>query len=534
MKKTLQLFVIFMLLFSLIIPKADNIQTVYAETTDLIVSGEILNLREGPGLSYPIITTLKEGDSLSTIEKAGDWIHVRAGNHEGWVASWLTKSNNTSEENEKQKIIISQVDRLNVRSEPSLSSTVLAQLSSGQEATYIKQYDDWIQIQTGNVTGWVSEAYVTVNSITKSSPKKEQATKVADANLFTITVDAVNVRKKPDLTAKKIGVTYRGEQYKVLARENNWVQIELSNNKKGWVYNFYGSFTEEQSVSNPDNTDKTNSTKSSKKTDKTEKKTNTKNVTIIYNGTNLREQASTSSAVVQRADAGETFPIIATEDDWYKISLGKNKVAYVANWVVSTDGEQPTTTKTKSEPRKKGTLKGTTIVIDPGHGGNDHGTTGTRGTDEKDITLQTAELLKSKLRAAGANVILTRESDTYVDLRKRVAVGHQSEADAFISLHYDATKDSSVSGVTTYYLNSNQKNLAEYVHAGLSKKVEIRDRGVQPGNYLVLRENRQAAILIELGFLSNPNEERTVVTDKYREQATLGIYEGLLNYFDAQ
>ena len=129
---------------------------------------------------------------------------------------------------------------------------------------------------------------------------------------------------------------------------------------------------------------------------------------------------------------------------------------------------------------------------------------------------------------------MTRESDVYVDLRKRVAVAHQVEADAFISLHYDATENSSVSGITTYYTNSYQKELAEYVHAGLADKVSLRDRGVQPGNYLVLRENRQKAILIELGFLSNPSEERAISSNHYREQATLGIYEGIVDFFDAQ
>jgi N-acetylmuramoyl-L-alanine amidase len=62
----------------------------------------------------------------------------------------------------------------------------------------------------------------------------------------------------------------------------------------------------------------------------------------------------------------------------------------------------------------------------------------------------------------------------------------------------------------------------------------LRDRGAQPGNYLVLRENRQQAILIELGFLSNPSEESILTTEKFREQATLGIYNGVVNFFDNQ
>ena len=75
---------------------------------------------------------------------------------------------------------------------------------------------------------------------------------------------------------------------------------------------------------------------------------------------------------------------------------------------------------------------------------------------------------------------MTRESDEYVDLRKRISVGHQAGADAFISLHYDAVENSSVSGFTTYYMHSYQQNFASYVHKELGDMVSIRDRGAQP------------------------------------------------------
>ena len=512
MRQAFHLFIVCTLIFSIALPTASK-----AAGDDLVVTAEVLNLREGPGLSYPILLKLQEGDTVSTIEHAGDWIHVKAGNTEGWIAGWMTRANTGTESKQEQKVIISQVDHLNVRAEPSLSSTVLTQLSSGNEATYIKSQNDWIQIQYGTTTGWVSNQYVTVKELSKAAAD-EMVETPNEGNIFTVTVDAVNVRKKADLTSKRVGVAYRGEQFKILEQSNNWVHIQYKDNTEGWIYKFYGSFGAKETKSTSDASSSSGS------------------VTVIYEGTNLRAEASTSAAIVHRANAGETYSIVETEGDWYKVSVSGNKTAYVANWVVSpTDSvQQPAATKKAAVKRKKGTLKGLTIVIDPGHGGNDHGTTGSRGTDEKGITLKTAELLKSKLRAAGADVIMTRESDVYVDLRKRVAVSHQVDADAFISLHYDATENSSVSGITTYYLNSNQQELAQYVHAKLAKKVDLRDRGVQPGNYLVLRENRQKAILIELGFLSNPSEERSITTDYYREQATLGIYEGILNYFDSQ
>ena len=128
---------------------------------------------------------------------------------------------------------------------------------------------------------------------------------------------------------------------------------------------------------------------------------------------------------------------------------------------------------------------------------------------------------------------MTRESDTYVSLRKRVAVSGQVDADAFVSIHYDANPDPTVAGFTTYYTHPHQKALASSVNGSLASSINLRDRGAQPADFLVLRENRQNAILIELGFLSNAAEERTVTTDMFREQATHGIYNGLLDYFDA-
>lgn len=540
--KSLKYLFSFILLCSLLSPYTYVTNSAYAsnEESDLVVSADILYLREGPGLSYPIMTTLKEGEGLKFIEKQDDWYHVKVKDMDGWVASWLTSAtkSNTSSTNQSDEAssVISQVDHLNLRAEPDVSSSVLTQLNTGDEAEVLASQSNWVQISFNGSIGWVSTDYITIkkNEVEKLNNTSEveneeliedEETNVQlDPNLFTIAVDVVNIRQKADLSSKKLGTAKRDEQYEVLERDNNWVKIQFGK-KVGWIYSFYGTFQVTEKI--PASVDPEQAEESE-----------SQYVTIIYNGTNLREEPSTSSDVVVHADAGEKYKILATEGEWYKIEVDKNTTAYVANWVVSKDSDKEAKIgkdeSQKKEKRKKGTLKGLTIVIDPGHGGNDKGTTGARGTNEKDINLKTVEMLKSKLRSAGAEVIMTRESDVYVDLRKRVSISHQYSADAFISIHYDATSDSSISGFTTYYTNSYQRELAEYVHEGLSEKVTIRDRGVQPGNYLVTRENKQAAILIELGYLSNPSEESIVTTDFYREQATLGIYQGLLNYFDAQ
>ncbi|KOS60964.1 N-acetylmuramoyl-L-alanine amidase [Lysinibacillus agricola] len=518
--KFLHIIVIFALVLTIAIPSKSNIQSALADTSDLKVTGTILHLREGPGLSYPIITTLEEGDPLTSINREGDWIQVKTGNYEGWVASWLTAPTNAKQTIDQT--LISQVDRLNIRTEPDISSAVLGQLSTGNQANLIEKNGEWAKIDWNGLVGWVSTDYVTINDLPEKKaeadePKVEVSTKnVNKDTTFTVLVDTLNVRKDPDLNAKKIGTVSKGQAYKVLAQEHNWVQIQYNDKKAGWVYSFYGTFSNKKTTS------------------KSSSSSELESVTIIYNGTNLRTDATTAADVVERVDAGETYPIVGAKDDFYEIQVD-DKTAFVANWVVTTTSSSKAATATKEEkpkPRKKGTLNGLTIVVDAGHGGNDHGTTGQRGTNEKEITLKTASLLASKLSAAGANVIMTRESDEYVALRKRVSIAHQYEADAFISIHYDATDDSSINGFTSYYMNNNQQGLAEAINAGLSSKIDLKDRGTQQGNYLVLRENRQKAVLIELGFLSNASEERFITTAKFREQASLGIYQGILNYFN--
>lgn len=530
--KKMSILLITFLLLSTIFPTLPSPNIAFAEGDDLYVNAEILYLREGPGLSYPIIETLKEGETLTSISRDGEWHQVRVGKQEGWVAAWLVKSVESKTAASTAKTVITQVDALNLRAEPSLSSAVLTKISSGMEAEFIRQEQDWIQIQHQGLTGWVFVDYVTVKEATvlqtpsdsNETEKPTSETSVTstenDPNTFTVNVNTVNIRKKADLTSKNLGQATKGEQFNVISRDHNWVEIEYEKGKKGWIYSFYGTFT-----------------KQAPEQKSSDAKQNEGSVTIIYNGTNLREGASTSSNVVTRADAGHTYTIVETEGDWFKIALTDGKMAYVADWVVTENNGQNSAQQDKADKlaeRKKGTLKGVTIVLDAGHGGNDRGTTGARGTDEKDINILTAELLKSKLQAAGAKVEMTRESDVFVDLRKRVAISHQNSADAFISIHYDAIEDSSVNGFTTYYTNSYQQQLAEAVHAGIATKVNLKDRGARFGDYLVLRENRQNAILLELGYLSNPSEERAVTSDYYREQATLGIYQGLLNYFDAQ
>lgn len=509
---------IFILALSGTIPLALS-NSALADNGEISATGSTVNIRSGPGLSYEVIGSMKQGDTAQQLSRSGDWIEIRYGNSEGWVASWLVSTEQAADTS--SQTAISSVDSLNIRAQADLSSAVLSKMNAGEQAEVIASHGDWTEVQFRNVRGFVSTQYISLTD--QQSASSEDSTSDVEANTgqaleklasFRIAVEALNVRAEPSLNAKVQDSVKQGQVFNVKGMEGNWVQLELADGKTGWVYAFYGELSDQpaQQASSSD-----------------------EQVTVITDGTNLRAQASTSSQVVTHADAGTQLTVAGKEGQWYLVALEDGRQAYIADWVVRSGTSTEPVEAEKQQPlRKAGTLNGLTIVLDPGHGGNDGGTVGVRKTNEKDLTLKTAEILSHQLRSAGAEVVLTRQSDVYVDLRQRVSESHQVAADAFISIHYDATEDSTVSGFTSYYQHPYQQKLAEHINGGLAGKLTLDDRGARKGNYLVLRDNRQAAVLVELGFLSNFNEERIVSSDQFREQAALGLYNGIISYFDSE
>ncbi len=477
------------------------------------VDSPTLNIRSGPGLTYSVTGTLTDRTEVQVIDRSGEWLKISHDGDTGWIASWLTAGPPEDEKN--GKTVVSRVDSLNIRSAPSTSSAVIGKLRTGEPAQLLGYEGEWASIITNGTEGWVHTTYISeVRDSAQSGGTAEKAGTAAAPDTYTVSVDKLNVRKKATQTAKRIGVIQKGESYPVERIDGNWVKLKLPGKKTGWVYAFHGKLS-----SNPKQSPAGSGAA----------------VSVVTNGTNIRTAPSTAADVAMRSDAGEVFTVLSKQDGWYEIELADGRTAFIAEWVVSQadeSAEKPAAKKKKK--REKGTLKGITVAIDPGHGGNDRGTTGTRGTDEKDLTLLTAELLSGKLKDAGADVVLTRDSDTYVSLQKRTDIGVHEGADVFVSLHYDANPDRTISGFTTYYTHPGQQPFASALNDGLAGTLDLNNRGTQSANYLVLRENRLPAVLIELGFLSNSSEERVLTSPYFREQAAQGIYKGLLQYFDGK
>jgi len=154
-----------------------------------------------------------------------------------------------------------------------------------------------------------------------------------------------------------------------------------------------------------------------------------------------------------------------------------------------------------------------TIVIDPGHGGDDHGAE-YGGVAEKDINLAIAEFLAFRLE--GVRALLTRTEDAGLALFDRVEFAHKHGADLFVSIHCDAFEQSSAAGMSVHIhprCGGSTHRFAEGVHQALIEDFpDHRDRGIRESDFFVLRKTRCAAMLIECEFLSNPGM-RDFLTD---------------------
>jgi len=126
---------------------------------------------------------------------------------------------------------------------------------------------------------------------------------------------------------------------------------------------------------------------------------------------------------------------------------------------------------------------------------------------------------------------LTRSSDSFITLPSRVNAATSNDADAFISLHYDSSLDRSVRGITGYYYYNDQEGLADSLYTSTVAQTKLAGRGVRFGDFHVIRENSQKAALIELGYLSSPQEEITLNSGVFQENAASGLYDGLARYF---
>lgn len=192
-------------------------------------------------------------------------------------------------------------------------------------------------------------------------------------------------------------------------------------------------------------------------------------------------------------------------------------------------------------------LVGKTIVLDPGHGGRFDGAIGRKGTREADVNLGVALELARMLRNCGAHVIMTRTADqdllgaeerpeTRRDLEERAKLSNAARADLFISIHHNSTAsgDPDYNAIETYYRMDDEGpslDAARAIHRHLVKNLAIPEQSLVPGNYFVLRENENPALLGEASYLSQEKMEKKLRTHEKQLLEARAYLFGLIDYF---
>lgn len=179
-------------------------------------------------------------------------------------------------------------------------------------------------------------------------------------------------------------------------------------------------------------------------------------------------------------------------------------------------------------------LKGLKIAIDAGHGGTELGAIGCLNDNEKDVNLEISKILKEKLETNGANVIMTREDDSFVGLNDRVEIANKNNAQIFISIHNNALPDSAAylksTGSETYYFYPQSKELAKDVVEALAKETGFKNNGAKAQSFAVVRNTNCPAILVEVGYIINPEENAKLIDKDYQNKIAEAILLGLENY----
>ncbi|MEI6071453.1 MAG: N-acetylmuramoyl-L-alanine amidase [Verrucomicrobiae bacterium] len=169
-----------------------------------------------------------------------------------------------------------------------------------------------------------------------------------------------------------------------------------------------------------------------------------------------------------------------------------------------------------------------TVVVDAGHGGHDLGARARSGAPEKSMNLDTAQRLAGVLRRNGLHVIETRTGDYFVTLGQRVAMSNGSGGSIFVSVHYNDAPRSRAQGIEIYYQSHRSKRLAANILQETTHAYRTENRGIKNRGFYVLRNNSRPAILCELGFVSNPSDNRNIHSPEIRQQLAERIAAGIL------
>ncbi len=507
-----------------------------------------LNVRQTASTTGTRVGSLTRGASVSIYERNvnGNWLKIKMNNQWAYVHSDFvtissnsnnqnnsgSSSNNNSSNNSNTVIATGtvNVNSLNVRQTASTSGTRVGSLARGATVSIYERNvnGNWLKIKMNNQWAYVHGDYVTVTTSNNNQNNSGSSNNNNSSNTViatgTVNVNLLNVRQTASTTGTRVGSLSQGASVSIFETNvnGNWLKIKLNNQ---WAY-VHSDYVTVKS-NNPNNSGSNNNNNSN-----TIVATGTVNVSSL----NVRQTASTSGTRVGSLLRGATISIYErnVNGNWLKIKYN-NQWAYV-------HGDHVTVTLGNNSQNSSGStnnsvpanaLAGKTIVIDPGHGGSDPGAVG-NGLLEKDVVLRVSLALRDKLQAAGAKVVMTRTTDTFVSVNNRYQVANSSGAHSFVSIHTNSLANSTAHGTETFWNRTNQhaesQKLAQVAQKHLIQSLNTRDRGVKEGSFAVVRYTSMPSILVELGFITNRSDAQMMKTDKFYNDASDALLKALVEF----
>lgn len=468
-----------------------------APSAELVITGSRVNIRYGPSTEYPVITQVERGDKLPVRGQQGGWYQLELpGGQLGWVLGSLGRVENPPAP---------------PASEPAGPA------------------------------------------IPPAAPADPGVERVA-----VVTATNVNIRGGPGTSFPVVGKTDTGGKFPITGEQGDWYQIALSRGSRGWIYAPLVAVQVSQAASRGE-----------------EPSVDPAAPQGSGSLTSIEEIA------VDRYDGGISITIAAAEPPAYRVlrlSAPERLVIDIPGAVLAgqPEGEQqagtggdlvtgvryaqfaPDTVRVVADlagpvawtSRREGStlifslgpvsLAGQVIVLDPGHGvrqdggWSDPGAIGPTGLLERDVVLDIAQRAGNILISKGAEVIFTRTADTTITLQERAEMANRYRADAFISIHLNASVNPGVQGTSVYYYTYGiqaSRQLAQAIQQELVKSIRRPDLGIKQADFAVLRYAAVPAVLVEVAFISNPEEEALFYQSQFRQQAAEGIVNGVLAYF---
>lgn len=394
------------------------------------------------------------------------------------------------------QIVDVQTIALNLHKDASANSKVISQVHREDRVTIKEKKNGWYKIQTSDkVEGWVADWLIFDGT---SGPYTYLPAIINQRN--------VELKKDNNESSDSLNTLKKKQKVFVTMELNGWSRI-YADDTYGWVPSENLDIRKNQQPKFEDNS--------------------ALQITIddapLYEKADETSKEATNLAYADKVTLNETL-----DNYWYQVTTSDGKTGYVKSWTVTNNAlnekdERPAEAKSEY-----------TVMLDPGHGGDDPGAESNDGTVfEKDLTLATAKVVKSELESKGYNVLMTRSEDEFVTLSRIAKKSNESKADVFVSFHYDSSGNPNEgSGTTTFYLGQPSRPLAQAVNDKIASILPLDNRGFASQDYQVLRENEKPAVLLELGYMNNDSDASYAQSDKYHKKVGEAVEKGITVYLN--